>query len=59
MTFDATVKATNEKLIVYRLNNGNYYDYQNMGANQPPAAPKAGKKEFKADELNLVERKEV
>ena len=49
----ATVKATGEKLNVYKLKNGNYYDYDSMGANLPPSAPKAGKKEFSPTELIL------
>jgi len=51
----ATVKATGEELTVYLLQNGNYYDYKAMGANEPPSAPKAGKKEFTRDELNIWE----
>lgn len=47
----ATVKATGEKLIVYKLHNGNYHDYENMGMDKPPAAAKAGKKEFTKSEL--------
>jgi len=47
----AIVKATSETLKVYRLKNGNYYDFENMGENMPPSAKKAGKKEFKPDEL--------
>lgn len=50
---EATVKATGEKLIVYRKHNGNYYDYEKMGANELPSAPKANKKEFTKDELTL------
>ena len=47
----ATIKATGEKLNVYSLRNGNYYNYDNMGSGKPPSAIKAGKKEFKKDEL--------
>jgi hypothetical protein len=52
-TFTATVKSTGETLTVYKLQNGNYYDYENMGANMPPSAQKAGKKEFDKTELIL------
>jgi len=51
----ATIKATSEKITVYRLNNGNYFDFENMGANMPPSAVKAGKKEFKESELIIKE----
>ena len=51
MPYEATVKATGEKISVYKLHNGNYYDYKNMGENEPPQATKAGKKEFAPDEL--------
>lgn len=53
LKIEATVKATGEKVIVYKLNNGNYYDYERMGANEHPTASKAGKKEFAKDELIL------
>ena len=53
----AIIKATNEKINVYRLNNGNYYDYDNMGENMPPAAIKSGKKEFSKDELNIIDNR--
>lgn len=46
-----TVKATGEEINVYQLRLGNYYDYDNMSADKPPSAIKAGKKEFKKDEL--------
>ena len=49
----ATIKATGETINVYSLSNGNYYDYDNMGADKPPSAMKAGKKEFKKDELTF------
>lgn len=48
---EATVKATGEVLAVYKLNNGNYYDYDNMGAHLPPFAAKSNKKEFQKSEL--------
>lgn len=54
MVNEATVKATGEKLLVYKLSGGNYYDYKNMGADLkmfPPSAPIANKKEFAPDEL--------
>jgi hypothetical protein len=47
----ATIKETNETINVYKLNNGNYYDYDNMGEHQPPSAILAKKKEFKPNEL--------
>jgi len=49
----ATVKATNEKINVYLLNDGDYYDYDNMSERLPPSAPKANKKRFKKEELTL------
>ena len=52
-TIEATVKATGEKLTVYKLGNGNYYDYKAMGASEPPTASKAGKKEFTPSELTI------
>lgn len=51
MAKKAKVKATGEVLTVYKLQNGYWYDYVNMGVNYPPSAPKAGKKEFKENEL--------
>ena len=51
MVNQATVKATGEKLNVYKLHNGNFFDYDNMGGNMPPSAAKAGKKEFAPEEL--------
>lgn len=59
MIVEATVKATGEKLVVYKLHSGNWYDYDNMGAGDPPKALKAGKKEFTKDELIIgKERKD-
>lgn len=58
MPIQATVKATGEKLRVYKLKSGNYYDYDNMGADLkmfPPSAPRANKKEFTKEELILQE----
>ena len=55
MRITATVKETKEQLIVYKLNNGNFYDYKSMGANELPQAIKSGKKEFRPDELILGE----
>lgn len=49
--FTATVKATNEKIVVYRLANGNYYDSMAIGADAKPSAHIANKKEFTPDEL--------
>lgn len=54
MVNEATVKATGEKLLVYKLNSGNYYDYKSAGVDLkmfPPSAPIANKKEFTPDEL--------
>ena len=51
--FKAKVKATSETLNVYKLNNGNYYDYDNMGKSNLPSATVANKKEFKSNELFL------
>lgn len=52
MPYNATVRATGEKLTVYKLiQAGTFYDYDNMGGDKPPAAMKAGKKEFRPDEL--------
>lgn len=48
-----TVRATGEKLNVYKLQNGNYYDYDAMGAGDPPTAHKADKKEFTKNELSI------
>ena len=54
-TLTATIKATGERIRLYKLNNGNYYDFDNMGANQPPSAPKANKKEFTKDKLTSLQ----
>lgn len=50
----ATIKATGETILVYRLSNVNYYDSNAMGANIPPSAPKANKKEFKPEEITII-----
>lgn len=49
--YKAKVIATNETLKVYKLANGGYYDYENQEEEDPPAAKKAGKKEFRPEEL--------
>ncbi len=49
-TKKATVVATGEQLNVYKLNNGNWYDFDAMGASKP-ATSSTGKKEFKNEEL--------
>ena len=49
-----TIKATGEKINVYLLNRGTYYDYENMGEHLPPSAIKAGKKEFNKKELIFI-----
>ncbi len=54
--FKAKVKETGEVLTVYKLNNSNYYDYDNMGADMPPKAVKANKKEFSRDEVSILKR---
>lgn len=54
MIREAIVIATKEKLKVYKLEELNQWaDYENMGANLPPAAPKSGKKKFHESELEL------
>lgn len=47
----ATIKATGEKIKVYRLENYNWYDYDAINDSINPTAPKAGKKEFEKKEL--------
>ena len=47
---EATGRATGEKIQVYKLNNGNYYDFKNMGCHMPPCST-TGKKEFEKSEL--------
>ena len=51
--YKARVIATAERLKVYRLANGNWYDYDNQEQDKPPVAVKANKKEFSSDELQL------
>ena len=51
MAYQATVKETGEKITVFKLSDGDYYDFDNMGEHQPPQATKAGKKKFKPEEL--------
>ncbi len=51
--YKAKVLDTNERLTVYKLANGNYYDYEAMEHELPPSAVKANKKEFRANELQL------
>jgi len=48
----ATIKETGEKINVYQLSGGKYYDYDAMGENQPPTS-KLGKKEFDKKELQF------
>ena len=52
-TYNATIKSTGEIIKVYKLKNGNYHDYENMGYSEPPKAHKAGKKEFTPSELTI------
>ena len=54
--YKAKVLATGEKLTVYKLANGSWYDHENMEQDAPPAAPKANKKEFRPNELQLNKR---
>jgi len=49
----ATIIATSEQINVYKLENGNYYDYDGLGENKPPTATKANKKEFEKKELRF------
>jgi len=51
--YKAKVLATAERLTVYKLANGNWYDYENQGQDKPPTAVRADKKEFRTDELQL------
>lgn len=51
MIYYARVKATGEVLTVYKMKDGNYYDYENMGSDFPPKAIRAGKKQFEPYEL--------
>lgn len=60
MPYQATIKTTGERITVYKLNSGNYYDYDRMGAKEP-AQSKTGKKEFTPQQLsniNKIERKD-
>ena len=52
--FKVRIIQTGEEIEVYRLSNGNYYDYHNMGVSDIASAPKAGKKEFKKKELLFI-----
>lgn len=49
--YKVRVNSTGEILEVYKLKNGNFYDYKNMGEHLPPSAPISGKKEFKKSEV--------
>lgn len=51
--YKAKVIATAERLKVYKTANGTWYDYDNQDEKQPPSAPKAGKKEFQPEELEV------
>lgn len=51
--YKAKVLATNERIKVYELANGNWYDHDNMEQDLPPAATLANKKEFETGELQL------
>lgn len=45
------IKATGEVINASRLTSGEWSDYDNMGADQPPQAIKAGKKIFNIKEV--------
>lgn len=49
----ATIIETGETIDVYRLDTGNWYDYEGMGMDKPPTAAKADKKEFEEKELKF------
>ncbi len=49
----ATIIETGEQVNVYKLENGNYYDFDGLGENNPPTAVKANKKEFTKKELRF------
>ena len=54
--YKAKVLATGERLKVYELANGNWYDYENQEQDKLPVAVKANKKEFTPNELELNKR---
>lgn len=49
----AKIKKTGETVTLYKLENGNWYDFNNMGAHEPPTST-TGRKEFAADEIELL-----
>ena len=51
--YKAKVLATGERLKVYELANGNWYDFDGMEQDKAPTAVKARKKEFNSNELQL------
>lgn len=51
--YKAKVLATSERIKVYELANGNWYDYEHQEQDKPPIAVKANKKEFSPDELQV------
>ncbi len=55
MPYQATVKATGEKITVYKLDDGTWYDYDKMGQHEPPQS-KTGKKKFEASELTNIKK---
>lgn len=59
MAYEAIIKATGEKITVYKLRNGNYYDRLAMGENEKPFAQKANKKEFAPEELQIGKEVEI
>lgn len=58
MPYNATVKSTGEKIKVYPSRNlpDVWYDFDNMGCDKPPAAMRAGKKQFQSSELIIHEK---
>lgn len=52
--YTVKVKKTKETIRVYAVASGGYYDYDNMGYSQPPAAVIANKKQFDKEELEFI-----
>lgn len=53
-TYKVQVIQTGEVIECYKLSNGNYFDYNNMGADKP-ATSSTGKKEFSESEVKIIE----
>ncbi len=47
------ILATNEEINAYKLDNGNWYDFDGMGEDKP-ATSKTGKKEFTKSEVKEI-----